>query len=207
MNLDTKNFLKSHSINSLLIVHNDVEFIDDYTQLFKIDAPKYTLIPDERAFKRSVTGEKIIFADKFVKKARNADYEKKPDEIFSDDHLFFAKEGYAGFSDYSIIGDDYIEAGFAPYAVAIHIVYFDNSSKLRVKHFVSNSNDDIEDPAGKFYEALTKLNNWYATEPNPPKTQGLDAFLAHYQNKTYPGLGTVKKLSLMHHLELVSQSL
>ena len=38
-------------------------------------------------------------------------------------------------------------------------------------------------------------------------TFGLKTFLDHYDNQTYPGLGTVKKLSLMHHLELMSKYL
>ncbi len=36
------------------------------------------------------------------------------------------------------------------------IVYFDIDDSLRVKHFVSDSNDDISDPAGKFQKALSK---------------------------------------------------
>ena len=205
MNLGTSDSLQGRSSSDFLIIHNDSDFLDDYERLFGAAAPKYTLIPDERAFRRNVVAGKVLFEDKFAKKMRNADYEKKPDEPFSDEHLFFADEGYLGFSDYSVIGADYAETGFAPYAVAIHIVYFDEHKKLRIRHFVSNSNDDIEDPAGKFYEALIKLNKWYQSEANPPCTAGINAFLEHYKKQTYPGLGTVKKLALMHHLELVSQ--
>lgn len=207
MNIDTGSLLQGRKVSAFLIVHNDSDFIDDYEQLFKTSVPSYTLIPDERPFKRSAVGARVLFEDKFAKKMRNADYDKKPDEAFSEDHLFFADEGYAGFSDYSVIGNDYVEAGFAPYAVAIHIVYFDGNKKLRIRHFVSDSNDDIENPAGKYYEALTKLNTWYHAEATPPQTTGISTFLEHYKKQTYPGLGTVKKLTLMHHLELVSQFL
>lgn len=207
MDIDTGSFLEHKNASDFLIVHNDSDFIDDYERLFKAGAPCYTLIPDERPFKRSAVGARILFEDKFKKRMRNADYAKKPDEPFSEDHLLFKNEGYAGFSDYSVIGNDYVEAGFAPYAIAIHIVYFDDDKKLRIQHFVSDSNDDIENPAGKYYEALIKLNTWYHSKVTPPQTTGISIFLEHYNKQIYPGLGTVKKLSLMHHLELVSQFL
>ena len=38
-------------------------------------------------------------------------------------------------------------------------------------------------------------------------TLGLQSFLQHYKDQSYPGLGTVKKLSIMHHLELMGNYL
>ena len=106
----------------------------------------------------------------------------------------------------SVIGKDYLESGFAPYAVAIHIVYFAPDQSLRVHHFVSDSNEGIHNPAKKFYEAVGKLNAW--TQSNEtPVTQGLTEFLEHYRKQSYPGLGSAKKLSLMHHLELMGRYL
>lgn len=99
----------------------------------------------------------------------------------------------------------YQETGFAPYAVAIHIVYFDNDKSLRIKHFVSDSNDDITDPAGKFQEALYKLILW--NKEKKIDTVAMNIFEDLYSREAYPGLGTVKKLSIMHHLELIGQYL
>lgn len=88
------------------------------------------------------------------------------------------------------------------------IVYFENDNSLRIRHFVSDSNDDITDVAGKFYEAVSKLYEWYITENQERQlTMGLNTLLEHYKNKTYPGLPTLKKLSVMHHLELVGRYL
>ena len=112
---------------------------------------------------------------------------------------------YKGFSDYSVVGEEYSETGFAPYAVAIHIVYFDEKNVLRIAHFVSDSNDDISDPARKFAEAVEKLVEWNKTMKLD--TVGIREFEAAYHNKTYPGLGVVKKYSIMHHLELMSKYL
>ena len=37
------------------------------------------------------------------------------------------------------------------------------------------------------------------------KTKGILEFERICEEQSYPGLGVVKKLSLMHHLELISQ--
>ena len=60
----------------------------------------------------------------------------------------------------------------------------------------------------EFYEAVSKLYEWYITENQERQlTMGLNTLLEHYKNKTYPGLPTLKKLSVMHHLELVGRYL
>ena len=86
-----------------------------------------------------------------------------------------------------------------------NIVYFDKDDSLRVKHFVSDSNDDISDPAGKFQEALSKLVAW--NEAKQLDTVAMKEFEDLYHREAYPGLGTVKKLSIMHHLELIGRYL
>lgn len=160
------------------------------------------VVPYAPAFRR-VGNKRILIEDSFNKKPRNADYVDDEDEFFSDNHLYYSTEGYIGFSDYSIIGKDYSESGFAPYAVAIHIVYFDAENNLRIRHFVSDDKDDASDPAGKFYQALEKLVIWNQT--GKLDTIGIRRFEEIYAAQTYPGLGVVKKLSIMHHLELVSR--
>lgn len=180
-------------------------YLDIYQDLFE-RVPQYTLCPDERFIRRAIKENKVIFENRFNKQSRNADYPE--DEFFSDDHLYYEEDKFIGFGDYSIVGDEYVESGFAPYAVAIHIVYFAEDKSLRIKHFVSDSNDDISDVAGKFYEAVTKLYNWYVGEGQYRQlTAGLQTLLDHYKNGTYPGLPTLKKLSIMHHLELMSKFL
>lgn len=194
--------------SDLIVICRDRGSMDSYDRFYGSTLPRYTLIPDERFFKHKVRHNKVLLDDKFVKQDRNADYEEVFEEFFSDDHLYYMEDNFVGFSDYSIVGDDYFEAGFAPYAVAIHIVYFDSDQNLRIIHFVSESNDDISNPALKYYEAVSKLHQWYnENSQSIDLTLGLQTFLNHYDNKTYPGLGTVKKLSLMHHIELIGNYL
>jgi hypothetical protein len=148
-----------------------------------------------------------MFEDKFKKQEKNADYLKQEDEFYSDDHIYFSEEGFVGFGDYSIIGNEYVESGFAPYAVAIHIIYFAEDDMLRVRHFVSDSNDDIYDVAGKFHEAVIKFKKWYDAGQSMQLTSALSTLLTYAENGYYPGLPTIKKLSIMHHLELVGKYL
>lgn len=202
-NLEEKGIGRSN----VLVILNSRDDVEDYRSLFDCIKPAYTLFSDERSIRRVVGGNKVLFEDKFNKKNKNADYAKNNDEFFSEDHLFYKEEGYTGFGDYSIIGKSYDEGGFAPRAVAIHIVYIDEDNNFRVHHFVSDSNFGIEDIAGKYYEAVSKLKKWYIEGHTSQKTNGLSAFLEHADNGYFPGLPTVKKLSIMHHLELVNRVL
>ncbi len=191
---------------NLIIVNKNRDCIVPYSEVYSECTPKFSLIPDDRTFRRFVESGKILFEDRFNKKNRNVDYIDNDDEFFSDDHIYYKEEGYEGFSDYSIVGKEFNESGFAPLAVAIHIVYFDNNFNLRIKHFVSDSNEDISDPAGKFSEALEKLVDWSYTRADM-ETEALRQFRTYYETQKYPGLGTVKKLSIMHHIELISKYL
>lgn len=189
-----------------LIINNDRDNLSTYEKEFDTIYPKFVLIPDESAFRRKVKRHRVLLDDKFIKQSRNVDYINNSDESFSDDHLYYKDDGFEGFADYSVVGNEYQESGFLPYAIAIHIVYFAEDKSLRIKHFVSDSNDDNSNPAKKFYEAVQKLAKWY--EKNPVDlTSGLKTLLEHYEQKSYPGLGSVKKLSIMHHLELMGKYL
>lgn len=152
----------------------------------------------------------IELNDHFDKKNRNADYLADEDTLFSVDHLHYQSDQFSGFSDYSVIGADYSDKGFAAKTVAIHLVYFDKDYKLRIHHFISDSNDDIFNPAKKFGEALEKLIKWHrSSEFNKEKndSEALHQFEQFYQLGTYPGLGIVKKLSIEHHLEIMGRFL
>ncbi|GEQ18260.1 MULTISPECIES: sce7725 family protein [Clostridium] len=191
--------------DKFIIINNKRDDLSYYKQAYEEENPVFSLIPDDRTFRRNIENGKILLDDKFKKQERNVDYIETEDEFFSDDHKFFHNEGYEGFSDYSIVGKEFKESGFAPLAVAIHIVYFDEERNLRIKHFVSDSNEDISDPAGKFGEALTKLISWISE--GTIITEALKQFRECFETGKYPGLGTVKKLCVMHHIELVSKFL
>lgn len=192
-------------IKDIMSICLNRDFIDNQLKIFGQQS-KYNVIPYDASFRR-IRGNRIQINDRFapIKKERNVDYLSLQDEFFSDDHLFYKDDNYVGFSDYSIVGQDFQESGFAPYAVAIHIVYFDSDNILRIHHFVSDSNESMNDPAKKFYEAVSKLHKW--NEDKKLNTLGIQAFEGLYEREAYPGLGVIKKLSIMHHLELMGNYL
>jgi hypothetical protein len=193
--------------DKILAILNDHDSLDIYKKLFANVVPQFTLFRDERQIRRTVNKNKVLFEDRFNKQKRNEDYSNYEDEFFSEDHLFYNEEGYIGFGDYSIIGDEFTEGGFAPKAVAIHIVYFADNNSLRIRHLVSDTNIDISDTAGKCHEAITKLVHWYQDELQTQETSALTIFLDYYQKGGFPGLPILKKLSIMHHLELMGKYL
>ena len=192
-------------IDSLLLICNNPGYIGNYEKVIGNKIPLYNVIPDKGDFRRRIRPNRVMCEDHFAKQTRNIDYSNKEDEFFSADHLYYWDDGYKGFSDYSVVGEEYSETGFAPYAVAIHIVYFDDKNILNIAHFVSDSNDDISDPARKFEEAVKKLIDW--NKEKKLNTVGIQEFEAAFSKGTYPGLGVVKKYSIMHHLELMSNYL
>ena len=193
------------SIDSLILLCNSPEYVSNYEEVIGNNIPLYNVIPDKGNFRRRIRPNRVMCEDHFPKQTRNIDYSNIETEFFSSDHLYYEDDGYKGVSDYSVVGEEYSETGFAPYAVAIHIVYFDKKNILRIAHFVSDFNDDISDPARKFAEAVGKLVEW--NKHMNLDTVGIREFEGAYRNRSYPGLGVVKKYSIMHHLELMSRYL
>lgn len=190
---------------SVILLCDDPEALNYYDDVAGSHSPLYNIIPDKGEFRRRIRHNRVVCEDHFTKRARNVDYQNVGDEFFSSDHLYYEDDGYVGFSDYSIVGKDYFETGFAPYAVAIHIVYFDPKKNLRIAHFVSDSNEDIQDPSRKFAESAGKLVEW--NKEMNLRTLGIREIESAFEDERYPGLGAIKKCSIMHHLELVSQYL
>lgn len=194
-------------IPSLSIIHNTefsniLEILERYQNHFHI---KYNVVnlklTGRRYFRNFEENTRIELEDNFQSQVRNSDYLKIDESIFSEEHLYYESEGFIGFSDYLAIGEEYSETGFLPYAVAIHLSYATSEGKIKVKHFVSDSNDDTSDIAGKFAEALKKLIDW--CNLTNYDSIAVKEYRDLYYNEHFPGLGTLKKLSLMNHIDLV----
>ena len=149
-------------------------------------------------------GARILIRDGF-RRLPNRSY---PDvEPFSDLHATYDDEGMVGFGDFLIVGDNYSESGGPAYAVAIHVTFIDEEmdEQMFVYHFKSDTQDTPTDPAGKFYEALTKLINEYEKEGSKiARTTSMDEFKELFERRHFPGLGYSKKISMKHHIETLS---
>jgi hypothetical protein len=136
-------------IPTLTIIHNTAfdnitDILALYQQHFTI---KYNVInlsaTSKRYYRNFDENTRVELDDYFNAQTKNSDYLQVDESGFSEEHLYYKEEGFIGFSDYLSIGEEYFETGFLPYAVAIHLSYADEiTKKIRVKHFVSNSNDD-----------------------------------------------------------------
>lgn len=185
-------------LNELDVNDTQKKFNDIYPTIYnilKVDSLS-------RSYTRNIEQDtKILLSDHFKAQQKNSDYLLKEDYFFSDDNLFYKTEGFIGFSDYTVIGESYIESGFLPYAVAIHLTYRDTNNIIRIHHFVSDSNEDTSDVAGKFMEALTKLVDW--TNTYNINSRAIESFKELHAKKAFPGLGTIKKLSILNHFEVI----
>ena len=115
-----------------------------------------------------------------------------------------------GFGDFLIAGDNYSESGGPAYNVAIHLTYFDDYEIMNIRHFLSNKMETPtpKDPAGKFAEALARLVNAVEEEDSLIlKSDAYQKFKEFHDSGHFPGLGVVKKVSMQHHLELLSKFL
>lgn len=196
------------TVPAISIIHNTIDdkiedtlllYKQDFDVKFNIINLKYTSRRYHRNFDKNTL---IELDDYFVSQSKNSDYLEIDESNFSEEHLYYKQDGFEGFSDYLSIGEDYSETGFLPYAVAIHLSYAEPlTQRIKVKHFVSDSNDDQSDIAGKFAEALQKLIQWCDKENYD--SIAINEFREFHQNGHFPGLGTLKKLSLKNHIDLV----
>lgn len=146
---------------------------------------------------------RVIIKDCFNARNRNVDYNN--DEYFSD--LFSTyRTQYYGFGDFQIVGAN-ISGGGPAHAVALHLTYLKElqGQEVWVRHFIS---DDTTTPAnvqGKYFQALRKLVNFLDNYNHTPETAGAIQYRQNLADGVFHGLGYPKKLSMMHHFELMTQ--
>lgn len=189
------------------LIHNTVlsnpeEFVRRHFEAFPVINNVVNFQNTNRRYDRNFDAATVVSLEDFFKaQSKNSDYLSVIESFFSEEHLFFTRDGIKGFADYLTIGENYSETGFLPYAVAIHLTYPDSQNRLHVRHFVSDSNDDSSDIGGKFAEALDKLIDW--VDRNNLNTLAVSKLRELHDNGHFPGLGSLKKLSIMNHIELV----
>lgn len=205
-------FLKTHHLTEipLSLIHNTIfDNINDVINMYLEEgfSIKYNVVnlslTSRRYFRNFEKNTWVELNDYFNAQTKNSDYLKIEESNFSEEHLYYQDEGFIGFSDYLSIGEEYSESGFLPFAVAIHLSYKDTLNRIKIRHFVSDSNDDNSDIGGKFAEALEKLIKW--CDETQYDSIAIPIFREYYVKGHFPGLGTLKKLSLMNHIDLVSK--
>ncbi|MFH1683550.1 MAG: sce7725 family protein [Candidatus Margulisiibacteriota bacterium] len=205
---EIRNFLSKHKADQVCLIHYktfaDVEGLKSLLQEFSNIA--YNVFYEKnisRKYPQIFEGFNNISLNDGFTKENNADY--PPEEYFSDRYDSFEVDGYKGFGDYLIVGNEYSATGGPAYAVAIHLTYLHDNEDIWVKHFVSIEKGSPVNNAGKFFEALGKLVRYVnANKAMFAFSDACKEFLDLHQTGHYPGLGYVKKLSMKHHIELIS---
>lgn len=201
-----QNVIKSET-ECVFILTADTNFEeDDIIRICSLPKVKIVLVCEKyknirRKLLRTSSDLKIaLLFDNFQARMRNADYLDVEDEMFSDEYFYFSEDKCYGVSDYTVLPSQYSEGGRLPYAVAIHLTYR-KGDQVRLHHFISDSNFDTADIQGKFKEAAIKaveFCNLLGLETN-----GVNLLKFYVDRGIYPGLGMLKKISIIHHLEIV----
>ncbi|KAF2331503.1 sce7725 family protein [Flavobacterium nitrogenifigens] len=170
---------------------------------------KYIVCQNNRTLKSlTVDTDKSLIRldDNFNGQKRNIDYLDMAEEKFSEEHLFYRRDGFMGFSDYTCLSSQFVEGGSVPYAVSIHMTYEKSNKEIWIRHFTSKSYPtSTANIQAKFAEACVKALK-FMDEENI-NTEAIEELRKYYTEAKYPGLGVVKKISIKHHLELVNSIL
>lgn len=204
----SSDFLKTAlNQHSLLIVRN-YELLKAYEKTQVLLHVDNVLIPDVARIHELVKDKATLLADPLTFVRHVEDYADLEDEFFEPAYWYRQVDNYQGFGDYSMVGHVYFDKGMPSRAIALHLIYVTENGSLRIHHFVSDSNERMSGQKDKFFEALNKLIAWSKENIHGLNdTPALQDLLAYAQQDKFPGLGTVKKLSLMHHFQLMSRLL
>ncbi len=203
--------IRERGLNDVMIIFKNGIDTEENTLNF-LSNPQIRYIvngdPNSRAGMRRLRhleNKDIIRLDNcFIEQPRNVDYLNIPEDKFTEEHRYYSEEKFYGISDYTALPKNFVDGGMLPYAVAIHMTYEKNRDEIYVRHFVSDTNDDQSNIQRKFFEATTKLKDFFA---NRDKTTAIAQLIQLLDDGKYPGLGIIKKLSIKNHIELMNRIL
>lgn len=206
--------LDKHGFEQCMIVCY-TNFIDDTTLRELCANPSVSHImvfepQKNRSLDRYIKGlakNYIRLDDVFEKQEKNADFLSIPAHKFSEEHLYYSEDGYQGFSDFTVLPSEFVDGGSTPRAVVIHLTYINlqEENQVWIRHFTSETNDSIANVQGKFAEAAAKAIEF--CDSYPLDNTAIQELKEYYQDGRYPGLGTVKKISIKNHLLIISSFL
>ena len=145
---------------------------------------------------------RVTIRDYFNQQARNSDYPTEA-EHFTDRNTQAGNPDNENWGDYSIIGDNFSEGGGAAKAVAIHHIHKSESTgALEVTHFLSDQQETTANVNAKIIEAVQNLvNNLDGLLPND--TCACEIYKEMATTRHSHGLGYLKRLAILHHLETI----
>jgi hypothetical protein len=154
--------------------------------------------------------KRVYIADAFQAQNKNKDYPEVSN--FNSNWLteYEDRRNCIGFGDYTILDTDYSESGGPAYVVTLHLSYIDANEydAIKVRHFQSYDDNSPTQPGLKFKSALDSLIKYVNENTHLFFISfGIENFRTLYTQKHFPGLGQVKKNSIQHHIETITDYL
>jgi len=218
LNSDNANYildcLNDYNLNHCMIIGLD-SFTneDEFSLLCQDERISYIVLLEPHRYRtldrhiKRLNKNYIRLDDLFEKQQRNSDFLNIPEHKFSEEHLYYEEDNYQGFGDFTVLPREYIEGGSTPRAVVINITYInvEAESQIWIRHFTSDTNDSISNVQGKFAEATRKAIRF--CNELPLSNSGIDELRGYLEDSKYPGLGTVKKITIKNHLLVIKSYL
>ena len=209
-NAEIEDIIESLNLSDVMLICSESvdTSTDEFFNFATSENISYIVSKENRILKRKLRSTKInlIRLDScFNPQKRNKDYLSVREEKFSDEHLFYSEDRYFGFSDYTTLPDEYSEGGTTPFAISIHLTFQKENDEIWIRHFTSETNDDQANIQGKFAEAAEKAIQFLNVKNI--HNYATNELREYFGEQKYPGLGTVKKISIKNHLELVNSIL
>lgn len=145
----------------------------------------------------------VILRDGFNKQSVNGDY---PAVSYFDDLAYsYSSNGFNGFGDFATIGDiPYNTGGGQPSHVALHLTEPYQNNAFQCRHFVSSVPPTTTDVQTKYHDALALLvAHTGSPGAGPFATYGVSDYCSNHASGSYPGLGSPKRWSTKHHIQLL----
>ncbi|WP_396152357.1 sce7725 family protein [Flavobacterium sp.] len=149
----------------------------------------------------------IRLDDVFEKQQKNADFLNIQAHKFTEEHLYYTQDGYQAFADFTALPSEFVDGGSTPRAVVIHLTYLNKEleNQIWIRHFTSKDVDSIANVQGKFAQAAEKALDF--CNSLPLLNSATNELKIYLDEGRYPGLGTVKKISIKNHLLIISDFL
>lgn len=205
-----RKIIAEYSLKDVILIRlSDATVTDEVVEeLVSMDTVSTLVISDKfKRLRRKMKGQRknvVMLNDCFTPLGKSTDYVGVEEDMFSEDYWYYGEEGYQGISDYTVLPSAFREGGSLPAAVVIHLTHAKDEC-VYVRHFVSDSNSGTGNIQGKFAEAAIKALSFF--DGINYNTKALDMLRDYVSREEYPGLGMLKKISILHHLELVANIL
>lgn len=207
---EVKSAIEELDLQSVMVIYENVLDIENEADGALCNHPAVSYIvsagTDSRGTLRFLmrTGKHVVcLDDNFIVRKPNSAYRVTDEDPFTEEPFYYKDANFYGFSDYCVLPKAFVEGGITPTAVAIHMTYRKREDAIWVRHFVSSVELDKDNDIHKKYEsAMDKVCDFYKDTPLTAAAQ----LLINKRNK-YPGLGVLKKFTMLNHMQLISSTL